>query len=78
MDEAGLSNEATDMYMQSLAKKNTNIDAQIALKKTGQRVLNDQLDEFNRLQMLKDYDDAVLKYEIAELFHQRVKAYNID
>lgn len=77
LEQAGLLDEASEMYMRSLAKKNTNVDSQIALKKTGQRALNDKLDSFNKLHMLADHDDAVFEYEVAELFHERVANYGI-
>lgn len=77
LDEAGLLDEASEMYMRSLAKKNTNVDSQIALKKAGQRALNDKLDSFNKKHMLADHDDAVFDYEIAQLFHERVGRHGI-
>jgi len=75
LEEAGLTEEAAEMYMKSLAKKNTNVNSQIALKKAGQRALNDKLDSFNKAHMLEDHDHAVYEYEVAELFYERVKGY---
>ncbi|NND76562.1 MAG: hypothetical protein HKN39_00065 [Flavobacteriales bacterium] len=77
LEEAGLLEEASEMYMKSLAKKNTNVNSQIALKKAGQRALNEKLDSFNKLHMLADHDDAVFEYEVAQLFHERVGNYGI-
>ena len=77
LEEASLLDEASEMYMKSLAKNNTNVNSQIALKKTGQRALNDKLDSFNKLHMLADHDDAVFEYEVAKLFQERVSNYGI-
>lgn len=77
LDEAGMSEEAAEMYMKSLAKKNTNVNSKIALKKTGQRALNEKLDDFNKSHMLEDHDQAVYEFEIAKLFFDRVDGYGI-
>ena len=42
LDESGLRLEAANFYIESLKRKNSNADAIIALKKTGQFVLDDK------------------------------------
>lgn len=72
LDEAGMRKEATEYYIDALARKRTNVDAKIALKKTGQQVLDDILVEFYQAQAVEDHKRAVYAYREADAFRDRV------
>ncbi len=46
LEAGGMYAEAADMYLQSVQRSNTNVDAKIGLKKNGQQLLNDKLSTF--------------------------------
>lgn len=72
LDEAGMYKEATEYYINALARKRGNIDAKIALKKSGQRVLDERLMEFYQAQAIDDHKRAVYSYLEAQAFSERV------
>lgn len=72
LDEAGMYSEATEYYLDALARKRTNVDAKIALKNSGQKVLDDHLMEFYQAQAIDDHKRAVYSYLSALEFKDRV------
>ena len=78
LDEAGMKVEATDYYIDALRRKATNIDAQIALKKTGQEVLNNYLSEFFQQASLGQTKQSVYTYLKAVEFKEKVEAVKVN
>jgi len=77
LDEAGMKEEATGYYIDALQRKATNIDAQIALKKTGQMVLDDYLSEFYQQANTGQTKASVYTYIKAEEFVERVRSVGV-
>jgi len=73
LDEAGLKTEAVEYYINALVRKNTNVDAKIALRKTGQNVLDDKLADFFQSQATSDHKRAVYSFLEAVKFRDRVQ-----
>jgi tetratricopeptide (TPR) repeat protein len=77
LEAAGLYNDAATFYYNALLKNSTNIDARIGLSKTGQRVLNDKLDDFTKARAMEEYKDAVDSYRDAMDYRTRVERLGI-
>jgi hypothetical protein len=73
-EEAGLYKDAAEYYYEAARKKDSNVDAKLGLRKNGQLVLEDKLDEFNRAYQQANYKEAVYKYRDAEDYYYRVKS----
>lgn len=78
LEESGLYAEAADMYLQSLMRNSSNVDAKIGLKKTGQQLLNDKLGSFFKAFGLgDDKETAVNAYLAARSYAERVGQYGV-
>ncbi len=77
LEEAGLYQESANMHYQALVKNPRNINAQIGLKKTGQMVLNDGLEDFFKAMSMKDNDAAVTGFLEAQKYYNKVKAVGV-
>ncbi len=75
--EAGSHAEASEYYFKALMRKSDNVDAQIALKKTGGRVLEDKLALFYQAHAVEDHTRAVQAYSEAVLYAERAKAVGV-
>jgi len=73
--EAGLTEEAAEYFLLALQKNANNIDARIALKKEGQRLLDEKLEKFYRLYTAEDFIGATLKYIEALDYKRTVDPY---
>lgn len=74
LDEAGLYQESAKLHYEALLKNPRNIDAQIGLKKNGQKVLNDELENFFKSMSMNDRESAVNKFLEGQAYYDRVKA----
>jgi tetratricopeptide (TPR) repeat protein len=70
-DEAGLYEEAANLYMRSLSANRDNIDAPLGLRRTGQMVINDKLGNFSNFYNQGLNREAVYSYMDAQKYHQR-------
>jgi tetratricopeptide (TPR) repeat protein len=77
LDDAGLYAEAAGLYFESLRRNRTNVDAKIGLKKTGQRLLNDQLSDFFKASNTGQKALAVDTYNEAVEYANRVKSLGV-
>ena len=73
LEEAGMYQEATEYYINALARKKTNVDAKIALKRSGQKVLDEHLTSFYQAHAIDQHERAVESYLKAQQFRDRVK-----
>ncbi|MFM1931012.1 MAG: hypothetical protein RL226_315 [Bacteroidota bacterium] len=78
LEEAGLLEEAANMYLTSLQKNRGNIDAKIGMKSTGQVVLNKYLQEFAQKKEFGNKKEAIQSYQLAEKYRQRVSALGVE
>lgn len=78
LDEAGMKEEATAYYIDALKRKATNVDAQIALKKTGQIVLDDYISDFHQKAGMGQTKASVYTYLKAEEFVQTVQEVGVN
>lgn len=78
LEEAGLLEEAANMYLTSLQKNRGNIDAKIGMKSTGQVVLNKRLQEFVQKKEFGNKKEAIQAYQLAEKYKQRVAALGVE
>ncbi len=59
LEEAGMIEEAANMYYVALQKNRTNVDAKIGMKNTGQVVLNTLLNDFTQKKVFGDKKEAI-------------------
>jgi hypothetical protein len=78
LEDAGLYSDAALFYYNSLLKNSNNIDARIGLTKTGQRVLNDKIDEFTKTKAMGERKEAVYAFLDAMAYHDKVERLGID
>jgi curli biogenesis system outer membrane secretion channel CsgG len=69
LETAGMHREAAAYYYDALRYNNRNVDAQIALKVTGQKVLNDYYETFFRSYNTDKLKEAVYAYRDAEKYY---------
>lgn len=77
LQEQNLHEQACLYFTQSLDKKPEFIEANLALKTSGQRVVNHYLDEFFKAKNFQKDKEAVYLYRSAILFQKRVESYKI-
>lgn len=72
-EAAGLATEAAGSYYTALMKKRTNVDAQIGMKKNGQLVLNQLLNEFARERNFGSPKNAVYAFHKATDYKKKIQ-----
>ena len=76
-ENGGLLNEAAESYFYSLQRSRNNVDAQIAMKRSGQLVLNNALNEFVKQKNFGDYKSAVYAFQKATEYRNRIQSVGI-
>ena len=77
LQEQNLHDQACHYFTLSLDKKPEFIEANIALKTSGQRVVNHYLDEFFKAKSFQNEKEAVYHYRSALLFQKKIEPYEI-
>lgn len=77
-EEAGLYEDAAEYYYQAIKKKDSNVDAKLGLRKTGQMTLDRKLSDFTLAYKQADYKKAVYNYLEAEKYNNKVKTVKVD
>ncbi|MFP4023040.1 MAG: hypothetical protein ACLFVR_00835 [Thiohalospira sp.] len=77
-EEAGLYEDAAEYYYQAAKKKDSNVDAKLGLRKTGQITLDKKLADFNQAYKQTDYKKAVYNYLEAEKYYNKVKQVKVE
>jgi hypothetical protein len=77
LDEAGLHYEASNFYIDALQRKSSNSDAILALKVTGQKVLDDYYAVFYQYYSDKNLKKAVYAYLEADNFKSEVTSVGV-
>lgn len=73
MEDVGLMHQAADYYFTAVMKDRGNPDAILALQRAGQWVLNEKIDRFEQAQLRGNRSEAVLSYEDALKYTERVE-----
>jgi tetratricopeptide (TPR) repeat protein len=76
-EQGGLVNEAAESYYVSLQRKRTNVDAQIAMKRTGQLVLNNLLSDFAKQRNFGDHKSSVYAFHQATNYRDRIQSVGV-
>jgi curli biogenesis system outer membrane secretion channel CsgG len=76
-EQAGLIHEAANSYYTALYKNRTNLDAQIGMKKTGQLVLNEMLNNFAKERNFGTNKSAVYAYHPARDYRDKIQGVGI-
>ena len=76
-EQGGLINEAAESYYIALQRKRTNVDAQIGMKRTGQLVLNNLLNDFAKQKNFGDYKSAVYAFHQARSYRDRIQSVGV-
>ncbi|MFM7234386.1 MAG: CsgG/HfaB family protein [Flavobacteriales bacterium] len=76
-ENGGLALEAAESYYIALQRKPTNVDAQIAMKRTGQLALNNLLNDFAKQKNFGDHKSAVYSYNKARGYQERVQSVGV-
>jgi tetratricopeptide (TPR) repeat protein len=75
---AGNHEEATNYYYNALLKKPRNIKAKEGLALSAQQVLNEKFNQFNKLVVENNVDEAMKTYKNAERYFQTAKGVGVD
>ncbi len=76
-EAAGLTTEAANNYYIALMKNRNNIEAQIGMKKTGQLVLNQMLNDFARDRNFGSKKEAVYNFQKARDYRDKIQGVGI-
>jgi tetratricopeptide (TPR) repeat protein len=76
-EQGGLVNEAAESYYIALQRSRTNVDAQIGMKRTGQLVLNNLLNDFAKQRNFGDYKSAVYAFHVARNYRDRIQSVGV-
>ncbi|MEI6555226.1 MAG: CsgG/HfaB family protein [Paludibacter sp.] len=76
-EQAGLFEDAAELYLKSLNADKENIDAKIGVKKNGQLTLDDKLGKFTKAYVAGDSKNAVYLYLAAKEYLQRLSTNGI-
>ena len=77
-EEAGLYEDAAEYYYQAVKKKDSNVDAKLGLRKTGQLTLDRKLADFSSAYKQSDYKKAVYNYLEAEKYYNKLAVVKIE
>ncbi len=77
-EEAGLYEDAAEYYYQAVKKKDSNVDAKLGLRKTGQMTLDKKLAGFTASYKQSDYKKAVYNYLDAEKYYNKVNSVKVE
>jgi tetratricopeptide (TPR) repeat protein len=72
LQQAGLYEDAANFYFNALMRNRNNVDARIGLAETGQRVLNNRLDEFSRARAMDEHAKAVTSFDQAVSYRDKI------
>ena len=78
LQENGMHQEAADSFYASLLRKRGNVDAQIGMKKSGQRVLNQKIEEFSKYKTLNLKKKAVYSYVNALEYQNKIRKIGVE
>jgi len=76
--KAGLYQDAADFYLESLRRNSSNVDARIGLRKNGEKLLDDHLQEFYKAHAMNESKKAVYAYHKAKNYHTLLANYKIN
>jgi len=76
-EQAGLYEDAAELYLKSLQKNKENIEAKIGAKKDGQIVLDQKLEKFTNAYSSGDSRNAVYLFLLADKFCEKFLSYGI-
>ena len=76
-EEQGMYSEAANYYLDALSRKNTNINAAMGLKRTGQLVMDDYLADYFKLHNAKQYKSSVYAYLKADDWKFKAANYKV-
>ena len=77
-EEQGMYKEASEYYLDALKRKNTNLDASLGLKRTGQIVMDELLSVFFKFHSAKEYNKSVSTYFKVKEWQNRIAIYKIN
>jgi hypothetical protein len=76
-DEAGLYEDAAQLYMRSLSANRDNIEAKLGLRRTGQMVLDQRVTDFATFHRNNQHGDAVYAYINAEKYRNQANSLGV-
>ncbi len=77
LENSGLYADAAEQYYNSLLKNINNIDAKLALQRTGQLVLEDKIENFKNQYQSSTAKDAVYAYRDADAYFKKLQKVGI-
>ena len=78
MEDVGLMEQAANFYFTAAMKDRSNADALVALQRSGQWVLDEKIDRFEQADLAGSLPEAVVAYEEALQYVDRVARAGID
>lgn len=72
-EEVGLYEDAANNYYEAVKRKDSNVDAKLGLRKNGQIILDQKLNDFLDSYKQRDFDKAVYEYIDAENYNDKLK-----
>lgn len=77
LEKQGLVNDAANYYLESLQRKNSNVEARMKLSQVGQKYVNNMASEFFRNHSTQQVEAALESYERMIDFTQKTKALEV-
>lgn len=76
-EASGLVREASESYYTALQRKRDNVEAQAGMKKTGQLVLNEMLNDFSKSKNFGTAKEAVYSYHKARDYREKINSVGV-
>jgi hypothetical protein len=77
-EEAGLYEDAAKHYYEAVKRKDSNVDAKLGLRKTGQMTLDQKLNDFMNSYKQASFDKAVYEFIDAEDYNKKLKKVGVN
>ena len=77
-EEAGLFEDAANYYYEAVKRKDSNVEAKLGLRKTGQFTLDKKLKEIKDAYKQADFEKVVYHYLDAEAYYDKVGLVSVD
>jgi tetratricopeptide (TPR) repeat protein len=75
LQEAGLTDEAAEFFYEAVRRNPSNVDARIALKASGQKLLDKKLEKFYKAHGAANHGEAVYAYQDATAYRKKIATF---
>lgn len=76
-EQKGMYSDASNLYLQALQLNNQYLNAKLGLQRSGQKVIDEYLKQFNEAYDISNFDQAVYFYRKAESLKEKASTFNV-